>query len=115
MSRFQQIRVLVRPEYQKDMAHDFPCIYKQLRKLDNSLGGQNPALIDLVPMLVRLSLSGDSDSDVREIVNEYVGDLENLERQVQNNIAEWQLGSAEKHLNDMDDLFAQLEARLCRG
>ena len=97
----------------KRPAHDFPAIFRYLSGLDNKLLGEcQPALIDLVPMLVRLSLSEHADSNARTIVNDFVGELEDLERQIQNCIAGWRLSGAETGLNHMDDLFIQLEQAL---
>ncbi len=113
MSKYQQIRVSVEPEYKIDLAHDLPAIFKHLSGVDNRLiEGHQPALIDLVPMLVRLSLSEHADSKARTIVNDYLGELEDLERQIQNCIAGWRLSGAETGLNQMDDLFIRLEQAL---
>lgn len=112
MSKYQQIRVTVRSEYNKDLAHDFPAIFNHLSRLDNKLADEQPPLIEIVPMLLRLSLSENAGENARKTVNQYLGELENLERQIQNRIAGWQLGGAETGLNKMDDLFIQLEKAL---
>lgn len=112
MSKFQQIRVRIEAHYAKSLAKDFPTLHGLFSGLDNRYLHEQPPLIDLAPMVARLSLDPNIEPKARQIASQMASRLEQLERQAQNHVASWRLAEAERDLVLMDDLFQELEAAL---
>ena len=82
MSRWMQIRVRVEPVYKKSFAKDFPKLYRVVSGLDNSLINQNPSLMDLVPVVVRLSQEKELEPGLSKAIEHYGPKIVELHRQI---------------------------------
>lgn len=111
MSQYQQIRVRVEPVYKKSLAEDFPRLHRELSALDNRLLNQSPALLDLVPGLVRLS----QQTDLAPAVASHGRGIVEIWGHVEDALGGWRLSEAERLLNNLEDAFLDLEHALGGG
>ena len=112
MSRFQQIRVRIEAIYPKNLAKDFPRLFQLLQIVEPLDEYAEPPLMDLVPLLVRLSQGHDLEPAAAQALDRHGAKLVELHGQVTELIGGWQLGEAEALLNQMDDLFLAFEKDL---
>lgn len=115
MSQYQQIRVRVEPVYRKGLAEDFPRLHRLLSALDNRLLTESPALLDLVPDLVRLSQQTDLAPAVAAAIAAQGPGITGLWRRIQEALGGWRLSEAERLLNNLEEAFLDLEHALGRG
>ncbi len=112
MSRWMQIRVRVEPVYKTTLARAFPKLYQVVTGLDNSLIDQSPSLLDLVPLVVRLSQEKDLAPGLSSAIEHYGPKIVELHRQISEAIGGWKLGDAEKLLYELEDNFVSFEKEL---
>lgn len=112
MSRFQQIRVRIEPHYPHDLAGAFPRLQRRLSGVDNRLIEASPPLIELVPVLVRLSLDDQQDAAVLAVVKKHLEGIKAKAGTVEEAVGEWNLSEAETALNELEDLLVGLEEAL---
>lgn len=112
MSQYQQIRVRVEPVYKKSLAEDFPRLHRLLSALDNRLLHESPALLELVPDLVRLSQEGGLEPRVAAVVNAQGQAITGLWQRIEDALGGWRLSEAERLLNNLEDAFLDLEHAL---
>jgi hypothetical protein len=112
MSQYQQIRVRVEPVYKKSLAEDFPRLHRELAALDNRLLAESPALLDLVPDLVRLSQQTDLAPGVAAAVAAQGPAIVDIWGRIENAVGGWRLSEAERLLNNLEDAFLDLEQAL---
>ena len=112
MSRWMQIRVRVEPVYKKSFAKDFPKLYRVVSGLDNSLINQNPSLMDLVPMVVRLSQEKELEPGLSKAIEHYGPKIVELHRRITEAIGGWKLSDTETLLYELEDNFVSFEKEL---
>ncbi|MBU1277187.1 MAG: hypothetical protein KJ720_17575 [Proteobacteria bacterium] len=112
MSRWMQIRVRVEPVYKTTFAKEFPKLYQVAIGLDNSLIGQNPSLMDLVPVVVRLSQEKELAPGLSGAIEHYGPKIVALHRQITEAIGGWKLSDAETLLYELEDNFVSFEKEL---
>lgn len=115
MSQYQQIRVRVEGVYPKGLAAAFPHLHRELAALDNRLLKESPPLMELVPILVRLSGEPGLTPQMQRIITRHGPGVVGLYEQISQALADWKLSPAERLLNDLDEAFAELEAALAQG
>jgi hypothetical protein len=112
MSQYQQIRVRVEAMYKKSLAEDFPRLHQELAALDNRLLHESPALLDLVPDLVRLSQQTDLAPGVAAAVAAQGPGIVEIWGKIETALSGWRLSETERLLNDLEDAFLDLEQAL---
>lgn len=115
MSQYQQIRVRVEAVYPKGLASAFPHLHRELAAIDNRLLHESPPLMELVPILVRLSQEPDLSPRLQEVITRHGHAITRLYEQISQALADWKLSPAERLLNDLDEAFIDLEAALAQG
>ncbi len=111
MSKYMQITVSVKPYYQKELQDAYPKLARHLGYLDRELVQQNPSLYQLAGRLDELLLKYDS-TPLREVLLPQREKLQQLHRDIEKHIADWNLAHADKLLYKLEDVFDDLEARL---
>ncbi len=112
MSQYQQIRVRVQAVYPKGLAEAFPNLQRELAMVDNRLLTESPPLMELVPVLVRLSQEKNLEPRLQQAITRHGQRLVDLYRQIEEALGGWKLSQAERLLNDLDEGMAELEAAL---
>ena len=111
MSKYMQITVSVKPYYQQELQDAYPKLARHLGYLDRELVQQNPSLYQLAGRLDELLLKYDS-TPLREVLLPQREKLQQLHRDIEKHIADWNLAHADKLLYKLEDVFDDLEARL---
>ena len=111
MSKYMQIAVSVKPYYQQEFQDAYPKLARHLGYLDRELVQQNPSLYQLVGRLDELLLKYDS-TPLREVLLPQRDTLQQIHKDIEKNIADWNLAQADKLLYKLEDAFGDLEARL---
>jgi hypothetical protein len=111
MSKYMQLTVTVSPYYQGDLEGTYPKLARYLGHLDSSLVNRNPSLYELVGQLDQLlyRLEG---TPLREVLLRHRVKLLDLHKNVQENIADWNLARADQLLYSIEDAFNEIESDL---
>ena len=112
MSKFMQIEVRVTPYYKKDMASDYPNISSGLNYFNNAWPEKEPSFFDIVGKLDKLLYDLEGNPPFREILLKHQDKLRKLHKDVEANIADWDLAKADKALYQMEDIFDKIEWEL---
>lgn len=111
MSKHMQLKVSVSPYYEKDLEGTYPGLVRHLRHLDAGLSDRNPSLFELAEKLDSLLYQFDG-TKVREVLLKHKDPLKKLVKDIQENIADWNLAQADKLLYRIEDIFDAIEAEL---
>ena len=111
MSKYMQIAVSVKPYYQQEFQDVFPKLARHLGYLDRELVQQNPSLYQLAGHLDELLLKYDG-TPLREVLLPQRDKLQQLYKDIEKNIADWNLTQVDKLLYKLEDVFDDLEAQL---
>lgn len=111
MSKYMQLTVGVRPYYEKDLEETYPKLARYLRHQDATLVKKNPSLYELAGQLDLLLYRFDG-SPLREVILKHAEGLRQAHKQVQENIADWNLARADKFLYSLEDTFDEIESEL---
>jgi hypothetical protein len=111
MSKYMQLTVTVRPHYPGDLQGTYPKLARHLGYLDASLADRNPSLFDLVGQLDQL-LHRLEGTPFREVLLRHREKLRNLHKNIEVNIADWQLAQADQLLYSIEDTFSAIESEL---
>ena len=106
-----QLTVIVSPYYEKDLEGTYPKLARYLRHLDSSLASRNPSLYELAGQLDQLLYRFDG-TPLREVLFRHGDNLRNLYKNIQENIADWNLAQADKLLYSIEDTFDEIESEL---
>lgn len=112
MQGLQQIRVRIEAEYPEDLSGSLPRVQRLLSGVDNRLIDQSWPLIELVPVLVRLSQDDERDAGLLGKINQHLPQLKVLAKQAEEAIGEWRLSQAQTALDQMGEVFSALEQEL---
>ena len=111
MSKHMQIAVTVKPYYQQEFEDAYPKLARHLGYLDRELVQQNPSLYQLAGRLDELLLKYDG-TPLREVLLRQRDTLRQLHKNIEKEIADWNLAQADKLLYKLEDVFDDLEAQL---
>ncbi|MDY6990347.1 MAG: hypothetical protein SWQ30_20085 [Thermodesulfobacteriota bacterium] len=112
MSKHMQLTVRVRPYYKKGFGEVYPLIAKRLSYLDATWVEKDPSLFEIVGRLDKLLYQLEGDPPFRKILLDHRGKLHELYEDIQEQIADWHLAQADKHLYTMEDIFDEVEREL---
>jgi hypothetical protein len=108
MSKYMQLTVTVRPFYEREMKIAYPKLVRYLRQADSALLDRDPSLYELAGQLDSLLYISDGTS-LREVLLRHGDSLRNTHKKVQENIADRNLGQADKLLYILEDIFDEIE------
>jgi hypothetical protein len=111
MSKYMQLTVAVRSYYPGDLEGAYPKLERHLSRFDPDLVKQNPSLYELIGKLDQL-LYRFEGTPLRNVLLRYREKLQDLHKEIKENIADWKLAQADKLLYDMEDIFGEIEAEL---
>jgi hypothetical protein len=111
MSKYLQLTVTVNPYYQKNLDDTYPNLARRLKALDRDLAERNPALYELAGLVDKLLYKFDG-TPVRDVLLRHRDKLKNLHKNIQENIADWNLTQADRLLYQLEDIFDKIESEL---
>lgn len=111
MSKYMQIAVTVNPHSQGELEQSFPKLARHLGYLDAALVQSNPSLYGLVSRLDKLLYAFDG-TELREVLLRRRGKLLDLHKNIEGQIANWNLAQADKLLYEVEDIFEDIEGEL---
>ena len=111
MSKHMQITVTVSPYYHQELGDAYPKLARHLGYLDREMVQQNPSLYQLAGRLDELLLKYDG-TPLREVLLRQRDSLRQLHKNIEKEIADWNLAQADKLLYKLEDVFDDLEAQL---
>ena len=111
MSKHMQIAVTVSPYYHQELGDAYPKLARHLGYLDREMVQQNPSLYQLAGRLDELLLKYDGTA-LREVLLRQRDSLRQLHKNIEKDIADWNLAQADKLLYKLEDVFDDLEAQL---
>lgn len=111
MSKYMQITVTVNPYYQEDFGKAYPNLARHLGFLDKALVASNPSLYALVSRLDNL-LYAFEGTKLRGVLLVHRDQLRDLHKNIEENIANWNLAQADGLLYKLEDIFDDIEAAL---
>ena len=111
MSKYMQLKVTVNPYYQNTLADNYPNLAHRLKALDLDLVERNPSLYELAGQLDKLLYKFDG-TPVREVLLRHRENLRGLHKNIEENIADWNLAQADRLLYEMEDIFDKIESEL---
>jgi hypothetical protein len=106
-----QLTVTVNSYYNKNLADNFPNLARNLEALDQNLVGRNPSLYELAGQIDKLLYKFDGTT-VRDILLRHREELRKLHKNIEENIADWNLAQADRLLYDIEDIFDKIESEL---
>lgn len=112
MSKYMQLEVRVTPYYKKNMASAYPHISSGLGHLNQAGLEKEPSFFDIVEKLDKLLYDLEGNPPFREILLKHQDKLRKLHKDVEANIADWDLAKADKALYQMEDIFDKIEWEL---
>ena len=111
MSKYMQLTVVVNPYYQDNLGDTYPKLAHRLKALDRDLVERNPSLYALAGQYDKLLYLFDG-TPVREVLLQHRGDIRQIYKNIEENIADWNLAQADRLLYRLEDLFDKIEAEL---
>jgi hypothetical protein len=111
MSQYMQLTVTVSPFYHQELADAYPKLARHLGYLDRELVKQNPSLYQLAGRLDELLLKYDG-TPLREVLLRRRDSIRQIYKNIEKDIADWNLAQADKLLYKLEDIFDDLEAQL---
>jgi hypothetical protein len=111
MSKYMQLTVSVRPYYPKDLEGTYPNLERHLRRLDAELVRHDPSLYELVGQLDQLLYRAEG-TPLRKVLLRHREKLQDLHKNIRENIADWKLAPADRLLYSVEDIFAEIESEL---
>lgn len=111
MSRLMQLKVTVASHYQNDLADAYPNLARHLGFLDKGLTERNPSLYELAGRLDNLLYTYDG-TPLREVLLRHRPQILELHKDIEKQIADWNLAQADKLLYRLEDIFDRIEEEL---
>ncbi len=106
-----QLTVTVRSFYEQEIKDAYPKLARYLRIADSDLADKNPSLYELAGQLEFLLYHSDG-TRLRDVLVRHGEALRNTHKMIQENIADRQLGKADKQLYALEDIFDEIESDL---
>ena len=111
MSKYMQLAVSIKPYYPKDMTDTYRKLARHLGYLDADLTSSNPSPYALVGQLDQL-LHRFEGTPLRGVLLRHREKLVKLYKEIQDNLANWNLAQADRLLYQVEDIFDQMESEL---
>jgi hypothetical protein len=111
MSKYMHLAVTVTPFYQEDFDETYPRLARHLGYLDAALVSSNPSLYALAGKLDQLLYAFDG-TPLREVLLRHREKLQGLHKEIEKNIADWNLSQADRLLYKLEDSFDEVESQL---
>ncbi len=111
MSKYMQLTVSVNSYYQKNLGDTYPNLARRLKALDSGLVEQNPSLYAVAGQIDKLLYKFDG-TPVRDVLLRHKENLRNLHKNIEKDIADWNLAQADRLLYEMEDVFDKIESEL---
>jgi hypothetical protein len=111
MSQYMQIKVTVNPYYQNSLEDNYPNLARNLKALARDLAERNPSLYELAGQVDQLLYKFDG-TPVREVLLRHKDSLKTLHKNIEGNIADWNLAPADQLLYKLEDIFDRIESEL---
>lgn len=111
MSKYMQLTVTIRSHYPKDLTATYGNLAHHLEYLDAGLTAGDPSLYALVGQLDQLLLRFEGTS-LRGVLLRHREKLVKLYKDIQENLANWNLAQADRLLYQLEDIFEQIESEL---
>ena len=105
------LTVTVSPYYQNDLEGTYPNLARRFRTLNSDLVERNPSLYAITGQLDKLLYTFDG-TPLREVLLRHRDNLKNLYKNLEENIADWNLAQADRLLYKIEDEFDQIESEL---
>ena len=111
MSQYMQLAVTVEPYYHQEFQDIYPKLARHLGYLNRELVQQNPSLYQLAGRLDELLLKYDG-TPLREALLRHRDPIRQLYKNIEKDIADWNLVQVDRQLYKLEDIFADLEEQL---
>jgi len=111
MSKYMQLTVTIRSHYPKDLTATYGKLARHLGYLDADLTSSNPSPYALVGQLDQL-LHRFEGTPLRGVLLRHREKLVKLYKDIQENLANWNLAQADRLLYQLEDIFEQIESEL---
>jgi len=111
MSKYMHLTVTVAPYYPKDFTETYPNMARYLKSLASDLVERNPSLYGIAGQLDKLLYTFDG-TPFRDVLLRHRENLRNLYKNIEENIADWNLAQADQLLYKIEDVFDKIESEL---
>ncbi len=111
MSKYMQLTVIVRPYFAKDFESVYPKLARRLSLADPAFAAKGPSLYEIVGQLDMLLYRSEGMS-LRNLLLARREKLKELYRNIETNIAEWNLSAADRFMYELEDMFDEIEREL---
>jgi hypothetical protein len=111
MSKYMQLKVIVNPYYENNMADNYPNLGRNLKALDRDLVTRNPSLYELAGQIDKLLYKFDGTL-VREVLLRHRENLRSLHKSIEESIADRNLAQADRLLYEVENIFNEIESEL---
>jgi hypothetical protein len=111
MSRFTQIRIILKAIYKPDLRAHFPKVARALEELGIEFDAQSVTLYHLIGKLEQ-ALYGEMRPGLRTVLERHRPQLLALHGKVEEKLAAWKLDGLDELLYRMEDAFQDLEGDL---
>jgi len=111
MSRTMQLTVIVKPFYQPDLQAAYPRLARHLSYLQPDLVARNPSLYELAGRLDHLLYVFDT-TPLRTVLLPHRTKILALHKEIEGQIAAWQMAKADALLYQLEDIFDDIEQQL---
>ena len=111
MSKYMHLTVTVVHYYPRDLEETYPKIARYLKSLDSDLVERNLSLYAIAGQLDKLLYTFDG-TPFRDVLLRHRENLRNLHKNIEENIADWNLAQADQLLYKIEDVFDKIESEL---
>lgn len=107
-----QLRVRIRPYYNKSLNKAYPRLAHRLSYLDEAWVEGDPSLFEIIAKLDQLLYQLEGDPPFRELLLRHRSALHGLYEDIEERIADWHLAKADQLLYKIEDIFDEIEREL---
>jgi hypothetical protein len=112
MSKHMQLKVRIRPYYNKGLNKAYPKLAHRLSYLDEAWVERDPSLFEIIAKLDQLLYQLEGDPPFRELLLRHRSALHRLYEDIEERIADWHLAKADQLLYKIEDIFDEIEREL---
>jgi len=107
-----QLRVRIRPYYNKSLNKAYPRLAHRLSYLDEAWVEGDPSLFEIIAKLDQLLYQLEGDPPFRELLLRHRSALHGLYEDIEERIADWHLAKADQLLYKIEDIFDEIEREI---
>ncbi len=107
-----QLRVRIRPYYNKSLIKAYPRLAHRLSYLDEAWVEGDPSLFEIIAKLDQLLYQLEGDPPFRELLLRHRSALHGLYEDIEERIADWHLAKADQLLYKIEDIFDEIEREI---